>query len=56
MQDTQALKKLKFVIDDCDDDIDVEDDDGDEDTKQLFDSVCAYCDDGGEILWYARFS
>ncbi|XP_027127336.2 protein ENHANCED DOWNY MILDEW 2-like isoform X2 [Coffea arabica] len=35
-EDTQALKNLKFVIDDCDDD--------------LFDPVCAYCDDGGEIL------
>ncbi|XP_027064722.2 protein ENHANCED DOWNY MILDEW 2 isoform X2 [Coffea arabica] len=49
-EDTQALKNLKFVIDDCDDDIDVEDDDGDEDRKQLFDYVCAYCDDGGQIL------
>lgn len=62
-QDTRAPKKLKFVIDDCDDDDgeagdddDGEADDDDEEKGQLFDSVCAYCDDGGEILWYALFS
>ncbi|KAL3509979.1 hypothetical protein ACH5RR_029380 [Cinchona calisaya] len=50
-EDTRAPKKRKFVIDILDyDDDDGDDGDGDEDKEELFDSVCAYCDDGGEIL------
>lgn len=58
LQETRAPKKLKFVVDDNCDEHDADDGDGevDEVKEELFDSVCAYCDDGGEILWYAVFS
>lgn len=38
-----------------DDDWDVNDRDGlsDADKDELFDCVCAFCDDGGELLGYA---
>lgn len=30
----------------------VEDEENDEDGDDLFDSVCAICDNGSELLWY----
>ncbi|XAR55303.1 Histone-lysine N-methyltransferase [Bertholletia excelsa] len=44
-EDNQIAKETKFIADG------VDDGDGDEsDEDQLFDSVCAICDNGGEIL------
>lgn len=52
-QDIQATTKPRFIVDDSEDYmIDVEDDSNDDD-ENLFDSVCAFCDNGGELLWYA---
>ena len=43
------MKRYTFM-DDGDDN--VEDEENDEDDGGLFDSVCAICDNGGELLWY----
>lgn len=52
-QDIQATSKPGFIVDDSEDYmIDVEDDSNDDD-ENLFDSVCAFCDNGGALLWYA---
>lgn len=54
-QGIKAVPK-SFIVDD--NDIDnyssdgIEEDDSDDD-DDLFDSVCAICDNGGDILWYA---
>ena len=47
-QDIGTTKPGFIVEDDVIDEI--EDDDDEED--DLFDSVCAICDNGGDILWY----
>ncbi|CAL5336353.1 unnamed protein product [Camellia sinensis] len=51
-EDIQTTKKSKFIVDSDDDDDDGdEDDDAHEfDERVLFDSVCALCDNGGELL------
>ncbi|KAM0029270.1 putative [histone H3]-lysine(4) N-trimethyltransferase chromatin regulator PHD family [Helianthus debilis subsp. tardiflorus] len=56
-EDNQTLKRSKFIVPDGeeeeDDDVDVDDeidDDCDDDSDELFDSVCAFCDNGGDVL------
>lgn len=46
-----------FIADDDEVDEIMEDDSGDEsdEDSDLFDSVCAICDNGGDLLWYAFF-
>lgn len=46
-----------FIVDDADESISNEEDDtnvDDDDDADLFDSVCAICDNGGDIMWYAH--
>jgi len=55
-QEVKDLARPGFITDDIDNDlIDEigEDSDGED---GLFDSVCAICDNGGELLWYFFFS
>ncbi|CAL8151961.1 unnamed protein product [Prunus armeniaca] len=48
-EDIQATEKPGFIVDDLEDYvIDVEDESNDDDN--LFDSVCAFCDNGGDLL------
>ncbi|KAM1256233.1 hypothetical protein ACFX1Q_030382 [Malus domestica] len=48
-EDIQATTKLGFIVDDMEEDmIDAEDESSDDDN--LFDSVCAFCDNGGDLL------
>nr|XP_043630206.1 protein ENHANCED DOWNY MILDEW 2-like [Erigeron canadensis] len=42
----QMTNKSQFII--SDDDVDIDEDD--EEPEALFDSVCAFCDNGGEVL------
>ncbi|XP_057792962.1 protein ENHANCED DOWNY MILDEW 2-like [Salvia miltiorrhiza] len=51
-QENMTRKKAKFIVDDDDDDanIDAHNNLSDEDHDELFDNVCAYCDDGGDVL------
>ncbi|CAL5391113.1 unnamed protein product [Camellia sinensis] len=48
-EDIQTTKKSKFIVD-SDDDGDEDDDAHEFDERVLFDSVCALCDNGGELL------
>ncbi|EXB81085.1 PHD finger-containing protein [Morus notabilis] len=50
-EETQATTMSRFIVDDSEDDImdDAEEDDSNEDSE-LFDSVCAICDNGGDLL------
>ncbi|KAG6419660.1 hypothetical protein SASPL_121882 [Salvia splendens] len=48
-QDNKTRKKPKFIAHD-DEDIDAHNYSSDEDHDDLFDNVCAYCDDGGNVL------
>lgn len=42
-----------FIVDDAED---ILDDVGNEDEEdELFDTACAICDNGGELLWYELF-
>lgn len=34
----------------------LEESDGSDEEDDLFDSVCAICDNGGDILWYVFFT
>lgn len=45
-----------FIVDDVEDDNfeDLEEDESN-DEDELFDSVCAFCDNGGNLLWYIFF-
>ena len=43
------MRRYTFIDDRDDND---EDEENDEDNDELFDSVCAICDNGGELLWY----
>ena len=48
----QKSQKIDFIADDnYDDDYDEVEDDEDGDEDDCFDTVCAICDDGGEVLW-----
>lgn len=44
-----------FIVDDVDDELLDEEDDDSNEAEDLFDSVCAFCDNGGNILWYGLF-
>lgn len=48
-QVVQTTDMSGFIVDDVDDDILDEEEDEEED---VFDSVCAFCDNGGDLLWY----
>ncbi|KAL6975644.1 hypothetical protein U1Q18_024439 [Sarracenia purpurea var. burkii] len=54
-EDNRTTQKIKFIVDAADDDDkedeEEEDDDDKLDGSLLFDSVCALCDNGGELLW-----
>ncbi|KAF6138780.1 hypothetical protein GIB67_039119 [Kingdonia uniflora] len=54
METGLEAKKIKFTVED---DKEWGDENGDEfeEESYLFDSVCAICDDGGEILWYVSW-
>jgi hypothetical protein len=52
-QEVKELARPGFIVDDIDDDgIDetVAEEESDEE-DELFDSVCSFCDNGGELLW-----
>ncbi len=54
-QAVQATVMSGFIVEDMVDDIlDEEEDESNED-EDVFDSVCAFCDNGGELLWYVLF-
>lgn len=42
-----------FIVDDSDDEDMVDDAVEEESDDDVFDSVCAFCDNGGNLLWYA---
>lgn len=47
--------KSSFIVDDSDDE-DIDEDAVEEDSDDdVFDSVCAFCDNGGNLLWYVFF-
>lgn len=50
-QDIQATEKPGFIVDDVEDYV-IDDDDESNEDDNLFDSVCAFCDNGGQLLWY----
>ena len=52
-QESKSAAISRFIVDDSDDDImdDAEEGESDED-DELFDSVCSFCDNGGDLLWY----
>ncbi|KAL8473920.1 hypothetical protein ACS0TY_029992 [Phlomoides rotata] len=49
-EENKTEKKLKFIVYEDDANIKDHDDLSDEDKDELFDNVCALCDDGGEVL------
>ncbi|XP_038688579.1 protein ENHANCED DOWNY MILDEW 2 isoform X2 [Tripterygium wilfordii] len=50
-EDFQPTHRPGFIVNDMDEDIaDDADDDGANEDDELFDSVCAFCDNGGELL------
>lgn len=50
------MLKPGFIIDDMDEDgINETEEVGSDEEEELFDSVCAICDNGGDLLWYALF-
>ncbi|RXI03406.1 hypothetical protein DVH24_004058 [Malus domestica] len=52
-EDIQATTKPGFIVDDTEEDmIDAEDESSDDDN--LFDSVCAFCDNGGDLFCEGR--
>lgn len=50
LQDSGSTAKSGFLNDG--DAIDETEEDGSDEENELFDSVCAICDNGGELLWY----
>lgn len=50
----QATTISRFIVDDIDDTLDYAEEDGSNEDDELFDTVCSFCDNGGELLWYAR--
>ena len=50
------MKMSGFLVDDIDEGIFEAAEEEDDPNDDLFDSVCAFCDNGGEILWYAFLS
>lgn len=51
-KDVQSAPKPRFIVEDDVMEV-VEDDPDAEEDDDVFDSVCAICDNGGELLWYA---
>ena len=49
-QDVQCTARPSFIVDDLDDE-DMVDDAIEESDDDVFDSVCAFCDNGGNLLW-----
>ncbi|CAN0911584.1 Protein ENHANCED DOWNY MILDEW 2 [Linum grandiflorum] len=49
-KDKQTVKMSGFLVDDADEGIFEASDEEDDSNDDLFDSVCAFCDNGGEIL------
>jgi hypothetical protein len=52
-QEVKELARPGFIVDDIDDyaiDETVAEEESDEE-DELFDSVCSFCDNGGELLW-----
>ncbi|XP_017980593.1 PREDICTED: protein ENHANCED DOWNY MILDEW 2 isoform X2 [Theobroma cacao] len=50
-EDVRATSISGFIVDDADDAVDgPEQDDSNDEDDELFDSVCAFCDNGGELL------
>lgn len=55
-QEANTLARPAFIVDNIDDDtIEEAAEESDEDDV-LFDSVCAFCDNGGKLLWYVFLS
>lgn len=56
-KDVREGSKLSFIVEDdadvMEEDIKDNSESEDEDDGDVFDSVCAICDNGGELLWYA---
>lgn len=52
-QVVQTKAMYGFIVDDMEEDMvdDIEEDESNED-DELFDSVCSFCDNGGDLLWY----
>lgn len=51
IQNVQATSISGFIVDDAVDVPELDDsDDNDDDDDELFDSVCAFCDNGGDLL------
>lgn len=54
-QNVQMTAMSGFIVDDVDDELLDEEDDESNEVEDVFDSVCAFCDNGGNILWYGLF-
>lgn len=52
-QGIQGTKDLRFVDDHIKHDMIDDAENESSDIDSLFSSVCAFCDDGGDLLWYA---
>ena len=50
IQNVQATSISGFIVDDVDDAPVLDDSSDDDDDNELFDSVCAFCDNGGKLL------
>lgn len=52
-QVVQTKAMSGFIVDDMEEDMvhDTEEDESNEE-DELFDSVCSFCDNGGDLLWY----
>ena len=48
LQNAEVTMKPRFIVDDMDDECG---DDGFEDGDDGFETVCAICDDGGDLTW-----
>ncbi|CAI9265055.1 unnamed protein product [Lactuca saligna] len=49
LKENQTKTKSKFIVSD-DEELEDNDDESDDEDEVLFDSVCAYCDNGGDVL------
>lgn len=52
LKENQTKTKSKFIVSDYEE-LEDNDDESDDEDEVLFDSVCAYCDNGGDVLPYA---
>lgn len=51
LQDFESKAASGFVVDMVDDIVDVAEDKSSE-SHDIYDDVCAFCDEGGDLLWY----